>query len=210
MNAIRAFIAIELPSQLRQQLGEMIQELQERCLRTGGEAARKAVRWVPAENIHLTLKFLGEVSVGNLEQLARMLRAETSRYTPFTMTIGGMGAFPNLRRPRVIWVGSEAPPALGALQRAIETGARTLGYPTEERDFSPHLTLGRVSQNATPAEIAAIAQALAGMQVKPLTAVRVDQVHLFRSDLRPTGAVYTSLDHFALGKSDHHSTAHNP
>ena len=203
MDAIRAFIAIELSSELRRQLDEVIHKIQERCLSAGGESARKAVRWVPADNIHLTLKFLGEVSVANLQQLARMLKTETSHYTPFDIAIQGVGAFPNARRPRVIWVGSDAPPALGTLQHAIETGTHALGYPTEEREFSPHLTLGRVSQNADPMEIAAISQALTGIQIGPLNPVHVDQVHLFRSDLHPTGAIYTSLYHFPFGKTTH-------
>jgi len=202
MDAIRAFIAIELSSELRSSLGEIIQQLQERCLSNGGEAARKAVRWVPTENIHLTLKFLGEVSVANLQSLSRMLISETAHYAPFTVQVQGIGAFPNARRPRVIWVGSQAPSSLGNLQRAIETETRALGYPMEEREFSPHLTLGRLSQNASPAEIAAISNALASMKVDQIGCIRVDQIHLFRSDLRSTGAVYTSLHTFPLGKTD--------
>ena len=201
MDAIRAFIAIELPAELRHQLDEVTHQMQERCLSIGGEQARKAVRWVPSDNIHLTLKFLGEVSVANLQQLARMLKTEAAHYTPFKITVGGIGAFPNLRRPRVIWVGSEAPPTLATLQHAIETETRALGYPDEEREFSPHLTLGRVSQNANPTEIAAISQALAGIRVQPMDSIHVEEVHLFRSDLRPTGAIYSSLYNFSLGGS---------
>jgi RNA 2',3'-cyclic 3'-phosphodiesterase len=201
MDAIRSFIAIELPAEVRQRLNEIIVQMQERCLHTGGEAARKAVRWVPADNIHLTLKFLGEVSVSNLQELARMLKVETSHYIPFTIQVKGIGAFPNIRRPRVIWVGSEAPPALAALQQAIETETRALGYPTEDREFSPHLTIGRVSQNASPVEISAISKALTGYETSPMGEIMVDQVQLFRSDLRPTGAIYTSLYEFRLGKT---------
>lgn len=199
MDAIRAFIAIELPDVLRRELEEVTRKLQEQCVAAGGEAARKAVRWVPASNIHLTLKFLGEVSTTNVQSLARMLKAKATHHTPFDIRVAGLGAFPNPRRPRVIWVGSEAPVNLANLQRTIEAETRALGYPTEERPFSPHLTLGRISQNATPPEASAVAQALSVVQVTELGCIHVDRVHLFQSDLRPSGAVYTSLYAFQLG-----------
>jgi 2'-5' RNA ligase len=201
MDAIRAFIAIDLSTELRKQLSVIIRQLQEGCVNSGGETARKAVRWVPPDNIHLTLKFLGEVSVGNLQVLARMLKTETAHCVPFTVRINGIGAFPNMRRPRVIWVGSESPVALDNLQHAIEVETRALGYPNEDRAFSPHLTLGRMSQNASPAEIAAVSKALTGMKVDEVGFIQVNQIHLFRSDLQPSGAVYTSLQNFQLGKA---------
>ncbi len=194
MDAIRAFIAIELPADVRQQLGAIEKKIQGQA----GESARKAVRWVPADNMHLTLKFLGEVSTGNVQELARMLQGEANRHTSFELTIGGLGAFPNARRPRVIWIGTEAPAELSVLQKAIEAETRRLGYPAEERPFSPHLTLGRIAQNARPDEIAQVARALGEMTVGTLGQVRVDRIHLFRSDLRPSGAVYTSLYDFPL------------
>ena len=200
MDAIRAFIAIELQPMLRAALDEVTQNIQEACVVSGGEAARKAVRWVSASNIHLTLKFLGEISTANVESLARMLKAEAARHAPFHVEVTGLGAFPNVRRPRVIWVGSEAPPNLALLQRAIEAETRALGYPAEDRPFSPHLTLGRISQNATPRDASAVAQALGKIEIRHLGCIPVEKVHLFQSDLRPNGAVYTSLYAFPLGK----------
>ncbi len=195
MDAIRAFIAIELPEPIRQQLDQIEKQVQERA----GEAGRKAVRWVPASNMHLTLKFLGEVSTANVQTLARMLQNEASRHKGFELTIGGLGAFPNVRRPRVVWVGTEAPNDLSVLQKAIEAETRQLGYPAEERPFSPHLTLGRISQNARPEEVTQVAKVLGEMKVGELGRVRVEHLHLFRSDLKPSGAVYTSLYKFKLG-----------
>ncbi len=194
MEAIRAFIAIELPEEVRQKLDQVEKQIQAHA----GEAARRAVRWVPAGNMHLTLKFLGEVSTGNLESLSRMLQHEAGLHSGFEMTIGGLGAFPNVRRPRVIWVGSEAPAELTALQRAIEAETHKLGYPVEERPFSPHLTLGRISQNARPEEVTQVARALGEVNIGEIGRVHVSQLHLFRSDLRPSGAVYASLYSFPL------------
>ena len=202
MDAIRAFIAIELPLEVRQRLDEISQTLQTRCFEMGGKSTRRAVRWVPAENIHLTLKFLGEVSSGSVQELARMLRVEAVRHPSFQISVNGIGTFPNIRRPRVIWAGSEVPPELTTLQEAIETGTRALGYPSEERPFSPHLTLGRVSQNASSREVGLISQALSELNVGSLGEMVVRDFHLFQSDLRPSGAVYTSLHTFPLAVSN--------
>jgi RNA 2',3'-cyclic 3'-phosphodiesterase len=194
MEAIRTFIAIELPDSIRQQLNQIELQIQAKA----GEAGRRGVRWVPTGNMHLTLKFLGEVSTANIQALAGMLQTEAGRYAPFDFTIGELGAFPNARRPRVIWVGADAPAALMGLQKAIEAETRLLGYPAEERPFSPHLTLGRIAQNAHSEEVAQVARALGEMKVGRLGVVRVEKVHLFKSDLRPSGAVYTSLHSFQL------------
>jgi len=198
-EAIRAFIAIELPPAVRQGLAAVEDEIQSRA----GKAAAKAVRWVPPENMHLTLKFLGESAAGTLQALTSSLRGEISRCSAFSFSVGGLGAFPNPRRPRVIWVGTEAPEELPTLQKAVEAAARLLGYPAEERPFSPHLTLGRVSQNASPEEINLVARALGGVKVGTIGQAVVRQVHLFRSDLRPTGAVYTRLESFDLAQANH-------
>lgn len=194
MEAIRAFIAIELPETIRTQLDAIEKQVQAKA----GESGRHAVRWVPTSNMHLTLKFLGEVSVANLQSLARMLQSEAARHKAFDLHISGLGAFPNLRRPRVIWVGSQGPAELNTLQKVIEAETRQLGYPSEERPFSPHLTLGRISQSARPEEVTQLAHALGEMQVGDLGTVHVDHIHLFRSDLKPSGAVYTALNSFQL------------
>lgn len=194
MEAIRAFIAIELPEELRRQLSAVGQQIQAQA----GETARRAVRWVPAVNMHLTLKFLGEVSQANLNVLSGMLEAEAARHAPFKFTVGGLGAFPNPRRPRVVWVGSEVPPDLPQIQHAIDLETQRLGYPGEDRPYSPHLTLGRVNQNAQPDAVAQLARALSEVKVGQLGVVTVDAVHLFQSDLRPTGSIYTSLYRFPL------------
>jgi RNA 2',3'-cyclic 3'-phosphodiesterase len=194
MDAIRAFIAIELPEHVRQQLDTIEKQIIDRA----GASARRAVRWVPASNIHLTLKFLGEVSTGNLQALARMLQAEAAQHHSFELTIKELGAFPNVRRPRVIWIGSHAPNDLSTLQKTVESETHKLGYPVEERPFSPHLTLGRISQTARPDEVTQVARALSELTIGEISRVTVDRIHLFRSDLHPSGAIYTSLYDYPL------------
>ncbi|HZW03347.1 MAG TPA: RNA 2',3'-cyclic phosphodiesterase [Anaerolineaceae bacterium] len=191
MTAIRAFIAIELPDAIREKLSLLLDRL--KCPETS------AVRWVPVSNIHLTLKFLGDTSPNNLEIFSKILHAEAARRRSFEFEIGGIGTFPNLRRPRVIWVGVQAPAELIGLQRSIEGEAIRLGYNPDGRPFSPHLTLGRVNQNATPQEVRQISDVLLKQPSEKLGKVTVDRVVLFRSDLRPNGAVYTPLATAKLG-----------
>jgi RNA 2',3'-cyclic 3'-phosphodiesterase len=185
MTAIRAFIAIDLPTNFREKLDAVIDSLQ--------TVIPDAVRWVPVKNIHLTLKFLGDISPANLQVLSKILAAETMKCPPFVMSAGGIGAFPNHRRPRVIWVGVKAPSVLENLQRNIEGETRRLGYSPEERPFSPHLTIGRVSHTAKPQDIRQLSETLVNLNTGDLGQVPVDKIFLFRSDLYPTGAVYRPL-----------------
>jgi 2'-5' RNA ligase len=136
---------------------------------------------------------LGDVSVSNQEMLIKMLQAEASRHLPFEISIGELGVFPSARRPRVIWVGVEAPAELYALHRGVESEMDRLGYAQEDRSFTPHLTLGRVSRNADSDDFRRIAEVLGGCKVGFLGALRVVSVDLYRSDLKPDGAAYTRL-----------------
>ncbi len=184
METIRAFIAIELAKEIQSGLERVLSLLR---------PSTRALRWVPAGNIHLTLKFLGDTPVEKIEELKKALEGEVRHHPPFEIQVGTLGAFPNPHRPRVVWVGVQAPADLARLAAGVENATRPLGFPTEERPFSPHLTLGRVSQHAAPDEIRALAELLAKTRVDTLGSCGVNQVHLFRSDLRPSGAVYTSL-----------------
>jgi RNA 2',3'-cyclic 3'-phosphodiesterase len=186
MAVIRAFIAIDLSPEIVQRLNDVIEGFK-------NQLAGVPIRWVPASNIHLTLKFLGDVSLSNLAVLTGMIQAEVSSHHQFEISVGGSGAFPNLRQPRIIWVGVEAPAELTAVQNGIETTTGRLGYAREERAFSPHLTLGRVSRNANTQDIKTISKVLETSRVGFLGATCVEKVHLYRSDLQPTGAVYTQI-----------------
>jgi len=159
-----------------------------------------AVRWVPPNNIHLTIKFLGDVSPTNMEMLMKMLKLEVSQVPHFSVSVGELGAFPTLKRPRVLWIGIQAPPQLASLVHLVEAETDKLGYVNEERPFSPHLTLGRVSQNATPEQVHQVAEVLAGVQAGELGVFEVNEVVLFKSELRSTGAEYTPLLKVALIK----------
>ena len=186
MPVYRVFIAIELPADIQRLLENISRDLQDK-LRSC------PIKWVPINSIHITIKFLGDVSASNLKVLTGILASEASRHHPFTMNSGGLGAFPNLRRPRVIWVGMQAPDNLNALQKGVETGMNELGYPPEDRQFSPHLTLARISNNATPEMVNQIGSTLVVSHVESLGSFSLTSIHVFRSELKPTGAVYTRL-----------------
>ncbi len=187
---IRAFIAVELPSHIQKELEIILINLQKSGVRS--------VRWVKPNAIHLTLKFLGESSPQELSRISDEIRAIAATTAPLELQIQGIGVFPNLKRPRVVWVGVKSPPALFRLQKALEDAAEQIGYPKEDREFSPHLTLGRVKREASPAELTLLGQTIAQKPVGVLGNMTVNQLVLFRSDLKPEGAVYTPLAHFPL------------
>ena len=193
MSLLRAFIAVELPIEIRQAACAATSKLRKEI----GEL----VRWVPLENMHLTLKFLGDVAPSNMDMLSQMLRAETELFNCFDLHLNGLGSFPSPKRPRLIYIGIQAPAALESLHRGIESASRRLGYESEERGFSPHLTLGRVKQNVTATEQQVIRRALEQTKIDSLGTARVDSVQLFKSDLKPTGSVYTQLYSAPLRKS---------
>ncbi len=183
---IRSFIAIDLSPDVSGRVGDVIRDLQ-------AEMEELPIRWVPPENVHLTLKFLGDVSVSNVDRLQEILISVAGSHSCFEMSVGGLGVFPGHRRPRVIWLGVEAPPVLLNVQRSVSHDTDRLGYQSDERDFSPHLTIGRVARGANYRELRAISKLLKSETVGFLGATRVEEVHLYKSDLKPSGAAYTKL-----------------
>ena len=186
MNMLRAFIAIDLPGDLQKAISQTVELLQKK-------AGSSGVRWVAAENIHLTLKFLGDVSPSGVAAIQDMLKTESGLRTRFHLKVGGLGTFPNQKHPRVVWLGVDTPPELISLQHGMESASAKLGYAPETRPFSPHLTLGRVRETATTAELAALTSALKEIKINALGEFLVEEVHLFKSDLLPGGSVYTRL-----------------
>lgn len=188
MDSMRAFIAIALPPETVTALG-----LIQRAWQASAAAAARAVKWVQPASIHLTLKFLGETHTSMAPALGLAIeQAARGRGAP-TLRLAQTGCFPNTRLPRVLWVGLGGDVALLAgLQAAIEQHVSPLGFPSEQRPFSPHLTLGRVREEAAPEARQALGSAASGLNV-PQTAFLAASVSLMRSDLRRDGAVYTQL-----------------
>lgn len=182
---IRSFVAILLPDDLRDRIAATIEAL--RPLGT-------AVAWVPPPNLHVTLQFLGPQTEERLEEAAAALEEAGARCTPIDLALHGIGAFPGLERPRILWIGV-AEGALGAraLQAHVADALAGRGFPREERPWHPHLTIGRVfderrwRREAGPPLRATLAKAAATR----FGALRVTEVALMRSDLSPRGARYT-------------------
>jgi 2'-5' RNA ligase len=141
------------------------------------------------------LKFLGDISSANVEFLTQMIRAEADSHNCFDIHLAGLGSFPSPKRPRVIYIGIQAPAELETLQHAVESAAGRLGYESKERSFSPHLTVGRVKHalRISATDQQKIRRALEESKIDSLGTARVDSVHLYKSDLKPTGSVYTRL-----------------
>jgi 2'-5' RNA ligase len=184
---LRCFIAIELSAGLREKIGR----------ETGGLRASEAdVRWVPAENLHLTLKFLGSVP----DELVPDIRAGLARvargHARHCVRLAGTGVFPDPRRPRVVWVGVEDSEGVSALQRDVEAAMEGLGFEPEGRPYTPHLTLGRVK---SPRGRSALMEELGALRDADFGEQEVREVSLMKSELRPGGARYERLFAAPLG-----------
>jgi RNA 2',3'-cyclic 3'-phosphodiesterase len=187
MENIRSFIAIEISAAVRQELKELLADF----LKAGAD-----VKWVRPEGIHLTLKFLGSVGGDLLEKIVLAVRPVIEDWKPFQLKAKGIGCFPGIRNPRVVWIGlGQEGEAVTRLQREIESKTFELGFAPEGRPFQPHLTLGRVrsSKGKNP-----LIQMIERKSDLDLGSFLVDRVILFRSDLRPAGAVYTKLHEFFM------------
>ncbi|MBI5810167.1 MAG: RNA 2',3'-cyclic phosphodiesterase [Deltaproteobacteria bacterium] len=189
---MRAFIAIELPSGLTQAIKRLQAGL------AGILLMNKDIAWAKPENIHLTIKFLGDIEEGMVPVVAAALNKASAGIGPFTLIAKGVGMFPDEKKPRVLWVGISQCPPLKRLWSGIEDGLNGLGFGREEREFSPHLTLCRIK---SPAAGRAVAAAVAGGRPGIDMDFRVDSFVLFKSDLSSKGARYTELKRIALTES---------
>ncbi len=172
--------------ELPQEIHDTLKQLQD-VLR----ASLPDARWAKATNIHLTLKFLGDVEISRIDAISEALRDIVNQFTPFTISLAGIGAFPNSRKPRIIWVGLEkGAEELVQMAKQIEGAMRRLGFPNEKRPFRPHLTMGRVRNLKHPA---AMTEGLEKADVGELGEFTVQRVGLIKSQLDPAGSIYTTL-----------------
>jgi 2'-5' RNA ligase len=193
MKKLRTFVAIDLEPQLRTALADAQADLRK------NQAAR-LVRWVRPASIHLTLKFLGDVPATQVTAISKALENGCATFLPFDICLSGLGCFPNPRRPRVIWVGVGGDVvSLKDLQRSLDSELGHLGFRAEKRGFIPHLTLGRFRDRALPHERQDIIERMRHIQVSPFASMTVTELSLIRSDLRPSGAVYSRLSSAQLG-----------
>ncbi len=187
-QTLRLFWALDLPPGVRQSL----EEVQGRLKKTKAD-----VRWVRPAGIHLTLKFLGQVAAERVAELAAAVSPAALECPVLKLWPASAGCFPRLKSPRVVWLGLDGDvAALEDLARRIEAVHEPLGFAREGRPFSPHLTLGRVKSGRGRA---ALIEAVAGLNNYQGPAFKAEELILFRSELKPDGAVYTPLERAALG-----------
>jgi len=193
MTSIRAFVAIELDDAITAALRTAQNELKRSTVSHIG-------KWVTPQSIHLTLKFLGDIAESQVRPIGQALQRACAGTPPFAISLTEMGCFPNLQRPRVIWVGVGGDlEALTQLQRAVESEINPLGFEPERRGFTPHLTLARIRDKAHSSERQKLGQLLTKVRVDTSVGQTVEQLSLMRSELRPSGAVYTCLVAVPLG-----------
>ena len=185
---MRAFIAIELPQEIKDTLGRLQQKL---------KAAGADVKWVEPKNIHLTLKFLGEIDEQTKDRVSAKLSEISAGTKQFTFSLSCLGAFPNTKSPRVIWIGIEQGDIeIKAIADAIETQLESINIPKETREFSSHITLGRTRSSKNRQELA---NALSELSLKSLkNQFPVTKITLLKSTLTPRGPVYEILQEFQL------------
>jgi 2'-5' RNA ligase len=185
-QSIRSFIAVELPEEVRKGLKRIQTEL----------ALEKYsfVKSVSPEGIHLTLKFLGNVSPTKIKDIVSVMEQSSQGVAPFSLQITEVGAFPNMRRPRVVWVGikGELDKLIG-WQKRLDDGLVPLRFEKETRPFTPHLTLARLRETASNEDKLRFGEIVAGANIEVDYKFTVASLNLMRSQLLPTGAVYTSL-----------------
>lgn len=187
MKQIRTFIAIELDETVKTALTDLQGQLK-------AEVPRRSVRWVKPGGIHLTLKFLGDVPVNRIEEIEGALIRACAGLPAFSFSVEGLGCFPHTRRPRVLWAGvQEEGSTLKRLQKAIEDEMEKLGFAPERRKFHPHLTLGRVRRRTSSGDVRRLGRLVQESDIGQVGQMKARAVSLIKSDLRPTGAVYTQL-----------------
>ncbi len=202
---MRTFLAIELPPHIQTYVAENISNLRTQLQATGLE---KQLQWVPLANLHLTVRFFGDTSTVQAEALAHALTEIASQQAPFALALTQLGGFPNLQRPRVLWLGVAGElPQLHALNTAVESAAQEVGFTAEARGYTPHITLARAQRRAKQGELQGTGQQLQTIRATPSAAepptfVVQELVH-FASHFQRCGPLYKPLGRYPFA---HHAT----
>lgn len=191
---MRLFVALEIPAAVRDNLATLIDELRA----ADASSSKYRARWVRPENLHVTLKFTGQVDAGKLDAIGAAL-AEVRSGRAVELRFRGLGFFPNDKRPRVLFGGVKASPNLVPLAGEIDARMQKLGIPRETRDFAPHLTLARFDPPGISENLRAVAQK---NSAREFGALNTGEFHLIESKTRTTGAEYTRLSSFAFAKAE--------
>ena len=193
MEQVRSFIAIELPDELKLGLAQLEAQLK--------MSKQPWVKWVDPYSIHLTLKFLGSITVDRISEITGAMEEATQEISPFHLEVKDLGTFPNWRRVQVAWVGiSGEVDKLSQLQQCLESNLARLGFAPESRPFTPHLTLARLRNQASLDERQSLGQLIVNTRFETAYTINVDTISLMRSQLTREGAIYSRISSARLNK----------
>ena len=185
---MRLFVALQIPAAVRESFATLLSQLRS----ISAEAKDKSARWVHPENLHVTLKFIGEAAPEKLANIQKALAAVRSS-APVSIYFHGLGFFPNEKHPRVFWAGMDASPNLQTLAADVEQSLEQLGFPREQRPFTPHLTLARFEPSRLHEKLRAFIHENSSRNFGSHV---TSEFHLIESKLKPSGAEYTTLQTF--------------
>lgn len=190
-ETLRVFVAVGLSGAAREQLIDAAERIR--------QGVPQGIQWAKPDGMHLTLKFLGNISALGVGPLLECLEPVAENTHAFMLELAGLGMFPNRRQPRVLWAGVAGDlEALARLQQASEEAINGLGYPLERRPFRPHITLGRPRRSVSDAQLARIGAVVSGLASPQPVRWQVDSVDVMQSELHPSGARYTTLGSVSL------------
>ena len=190
---MRTFIAIKFPPDILTKIDQITSFLTQ-------QTSQAHLKWVKPDNLHLTIKFIGEIHNDTLNSIKEIISETLKRSTTFDISIKGLGMFPNQNQPRVVWLGILNSQPLSEIHSMLDQALQAVNILSSSQKYSPHLTIARIHRQATPEDARKIGQILANYQVHSLGTFTIDKIHLYRSDLRPEGPLYTPLMIVPLNK----------
>lgn len=185
---LRCFVAIELPDEIKKTIDEYVAKLME---------TKADVKWIPSKNLHLTLKFLGDTPEKIVPDISKRLSEITRLHNSFDIRISGAGVFPNIKYPRVIWLGINDSEEIIKLQRDMDEALKEFGFETDDREFRPHLTIGRIRSSKNKD---VLIRELSTLKAVDFGKIEVKNIALMKSELKPGGAEHFRLIEIPIGK----------
>jgi len=193
MDTLRTFIAVDFPIEIKAKIEEITT-----YFRT--QLPSNVIKWVDANNMHLTLKFMGETTANQLEPIKRAMQQVVTTFPIFEIAIENLGMYPNAKKPRVIWLGISGEENLISLHKKLDLALKEIGIQPERRPFSPHLTVGRVRRSVDPESVIIVGKTLSEFKVSTLGRVKINELIYYQSELTPQGPNYTILQSTPLNQ----------
>jgi 2'-5' RNA ligase len=190
---MRTFVAIDFSPQIRGKIGEIIEYFKT-------QTPDYALKWVEPQNLHMTIKFLGEVSEGHLRTIKDVLSDTLEGRSAFEIEVTGMGMYPSTQKPRVIWLGVEGSEPLKDIHQSLDQALQKASIPPDKRGLSPHLTIARVRRNVETLIVQDIGKTLSQFKIDSLGKCTIDRIVLYKSTLTPSGPIYDPLLSIPLDK----------